>query len=162
MSIATVIDGNYRRLQHQLMHVAEVMPADRYSFRPTPQARSFGEQFRHIGAVQYVVGAGLLNEPPPADVGDGDSGPLLMTGKPEIQKYVLDSFSYIRRAIRSITQDNALELMPHPFDPESSKTERLAIVVGYATHGWEHYGQMVVYWRLNGICSPPDLSLSNT
>jgi hypothetical protein len=117
--------------------------------------RSFGEQLRHVGAVQWVVGAGLLNENPPVDVGDGDSGPLSMTAKPEIVKYALDSFAYVHRAITSINESNALEMIPHPFDPENTRTERLALALGYASHGWEHYGQMVVYQRINDIALPP-------
>jgi uncharacterized damage-inducible protein DinB len=158
MTISDAIERNYMRLERQLLEVAEAMPADRYSFRPTAQVRSFGEQLRHIAAVQWVVGGGLLNEKSPLDVGDGDSGPLSMTAKPEIVKYSLDSFSYLRRAIKSINENNALEMIPHPFDPENTSTERLALVVGYASHGWEHYGQMVVYLRINGIVPPPSLS----
>jgi hypothetical protein len=155
MSIADAIDKNYTRLERQLLQVAEAMPSDRFSFRPAPQMRSFGDQLRHVGAVQWVVGAGLLNENPPVDVGDGDSGPLSMTAKPEIVKYALDSFAYVHRAITSIIESNALEMMPHPFDPENTRTERLALALGYASHGWEHYGQMVVYQRINGIALPP-------
>ena len=71
MTIADALDKNYARLERQLIQVAEDMPADKYSFRPTPQVRNFGEQLRHIGAVQWVVGAGLLDENPPVDVGEG-------------------------------------------------------------------------------------------
>lgn len=158
MSIADAIDKVYARLERQLLQVAEAMPDDRFSFRPTPEVRSFGEQLRHIGAVQWVVGAGLLNEKPPVDVGDGDSGPLSVTAKPEIVKYVLDSFSYLRSVINSINDNNALEMIPHPFDPQNTRVERLALLVGYASHGWEHYGQMVVYERLNGITPVPSRS----
>ena len=154
MTISGAIDKDYARLQEQVLEIAGAMPGDRYSFRPAPKVRSFGEQLRHIGAVQWVVGAGLLSESPPADVGDGDSGPLSMTAKPEILKYTGDSFSYLRRAIKSINESNALEMIPHPFDPENTSTERLALAVGYASHGWEHYGQMVVYLRITGIVPP--------
>ena len=158
MSIADAIDKVYARLERQLLQVAEAMPDDRFSFRPTPGVRSFGEQLRHIGAVQWVVGAGLLNEKPPVDVGDGDSGPLFVTAKLEIVKYVLDSFSYLRSVINSINDNNALEMVPYPFDPQNTRVERLALLVGYASHGWEHYGQMVVYQRLNGITPVPSRS----
>jgi hypothetical protein len=86
MAIASAIDKNYARLEHELLQVAEAIPADIYSFRPTAGVRTFGEQLRHIGAVQWVVGARLLNENPPVDVGDGDSGPTFMTAKIEIVK----------------------------------------------------------------------------
>jgi hypothetical protein len=47
-NIANALDRNYA---HQLIQVAEEMPADKYSFKPSPDVRTFGEQLRHIGAV---------------------------------------------------------------------------------------------------------------
>lgn len=101
MTIAEALDKNYSRLERQLLQVAEAMPADKYSFRPTAQGRTFGEQLRHIGAVQWVVAAGLRNEDPPVDVGDGDTVPLTRTAKSEVVKYVLDSFAYLRHAVKA-------------------------------------------------------------
>lgn len=114
VSIADAVGKNYARLERQLLQVAEAMPSDKYSFRPTPEVRSFGEHLRHMAAVQWVVVAGILGEKPPVDVGDGDSGPFSMTAKHEILKYALDSFVYKRRAIKTINDSNALELIPHP------------------------------------------------
>jgi uncharacterized damage-inducible protein DinB len=158
MTIAEALDKNYARLECQLLQVAEAMPEDKFSFKPTPHLRTFGEQLRHVGAVQWVVGAALLNEKPSVNVGDGDSGPLFMTAKSEIVKYAQASFTYLRSAIKAINDANALEMIPHPFDPENTRTERLALIVGYASHAWEHYGQMVVYQRMNGIVPPPSRS----
>src|SRR5262249_37602454 len=151
MAIANALDKSYARLQHQLIQVAEEMPEENYSFKPSLEVRTFGEQLRHIGAVQWVVGAGIQGYEPPVDVGDGDSGPISMTAKAEILHYVRDSFDYIRRALNTINMHNALDLILHPYDPENTKIERLALVVGYACHGWDHYGQMIVYQPLNGI-----------
>ena len=82
MSILDAAKKSHTRLEWQLVAVAEAMPADRYAFRPTPEVRTFGEQLRHVAAVQWWVGATLLNQDPPVDVGDGDSGPLSLTAKP--------------------------------------------------------------------------------
>jgi DinB superfamily len=158
MTIGEAIDKNYARLERRLLQVAEAMPEGRYSFKPTPDIRSFGEQLRHIGAVQWVIGAGLRGENPPVHVGDGDSGPLSMAAKSEILKYTFDSFAYVRTAVRIVDERNALEMIPHPFDPQNTRIERLALIAGYASHGWEHYGQMVVYQRMNGIVPPPSRS----
>jgi len=157
-NIAQALDEIYARLERQLLQVAEAMPAEEFSFRPSPDVRTFGEQLRHIGAVQWVVGAGLLGEAAPVDVGDGDSGPPTMIGKPEILKYVSDSFTYLRRALAATDDSNALEMIPHPYDPRNTQVERLALIAGYAAHGWEHYGQVVVYERLKGIVPPPSRS----
>lgn len=157
-TLTSALDKTFARLERQVIQAAEAMPAEKFSFRPSPGVRTFGEQLRHLGAVQWVVGAGLLREVPPADVGDGDSGPLSLTEKTEIVKYAADSFAYIRRAMETIDDRNALEMIPHPYDPENTKVERLALIVGYASHGWEHYGQIVIYERLNGIALPPSRS----
>jgi len=157
--IKSALDRVFARLELQLLAVAEEMPDDKYSFRPSTgesgEVRTFGEQLRHVAAVQWVVGAAVLGEKPPVDVGNDDDGPMGMTSKADILKYVKESFAYIGRAIASINDANALEIVPHPYDPASTKLTRLALAAGYACHGWEHYGQMVVYQRMNGIVPPP-------
>ena len=157
-SVAQALDRAYSRLELQLLQVAEEMPAEEFSFKPSPDVRTFGEQLRHIAAVQWVVGAALLRETPPTDVGDGDNGPLSLVGKAEIVRYAKDSFAYFRRAIESLDDRNALEIIPHPYDPKNTKLARLALIAGYVSHGWEHYGQMVVYERMKGIVPPPSQS----
>jgi len=151
MTISGVLDQSYARLERQLIQIAEQVPGQSYSFRPSPEVRTFGEQLRHIGAVQWVVGAGIQGGDPPVDVGDGDSGPLAMLVKADILAYVRDSFAFIHRAIGTISLHNALDMIPHPYGPKKTKVERLALGIGYACHGWDHYGQLVVYARLNNI-----------
>jgi hypothetical protein len=145
MTIAESLDRPFERLERQLLQIAESMPEDEYSFRPTPEVRTFGEQLLHIAAVQWVVGAALLKTTRPVDVGDGDSGPLSMIAKAEILNYVKGSFAYIRQAIRAVSDDTALEAIPHPYDPQNTTVSQLSLIVGYLSHGWEHYGQLVVY-----------------
>jgi hypothetical protein len=155
MTISGVLDQSYARLERQLLHLAERVPAESYSFRPSPTVRTFGEQLLHIGAVQWVVGAGIQGGNPPVEVGDGDSGPISMISKADILAYVRDSFTFMRRAISSISMHNALDLIPHPYDPKRTKIERLALGIGYACHGWNHYGQLAVCERLSSSVSLP-------
>ena len=60
------------------MGIAEAMPAEKYTFVPTrgefKGVRSFGEQLKHIAADNYLLGAGILGEKPPAEMGVGESG----------------------------------------------------------------------------------------
>jgi len=155
MTFADSLDILYEALERQLLQFAEAMPADKYNFRPSPGVRTFGEQLRHVGAVQWVVGSAMQGSTPSVDVGDGDSGPSSMTAKDELLKYLRDSFQCIREAIRAINEHNVLEMIPNPFSPAKSKLSRLALAVAYACHACDHYGQLVVYLRLNGIVPPP-------
>jgi len=156
-SISNALHTIFARLERQLLQVAEEMPAEEFSFRPSHDVRTFGEQLRHIATVQWVVAAALLGEPTPVQVGDGDNGPLTLTSKAKIMEYASESCAYFRRAIESVDERNAIDLLPHPYAPQI-KRERLAILSGYISHGWEHYGQMVVYQRMKGIVPPPSRS----
>jgi uncharacterized damage-inducible protein DinB len=155
MTYAEALDRSYAWLEHQLLQAAEAMPAEKFNFRPTPEVRTFGEQLRHIAAVQWVVGAWLQDAKPPADVGDGDNGPASMSAKAEVLNYLRHSFAYIRSSLKTINEQNALEFIPHPYDPANTKLARISLATGYANHGWNHYGQIVVYQRLNGVAPPP-------
>src|SRR5215468_12301729 len=65
-------------LEKQLVDTADAMPANKYSFAPTvgefKGVRSFGEQVKHLAATNFILAAGALGEPPPADAGD-ETGP---------------------------------------------------------------------------------------
>src|SRR5437764_4666184 len=64
--------------EKRIVDIAEEMPADKYNFMPKhgefKGVRTFAEQLVHIASDNYVLGAGILQEKPPAEVGDGESG----------------------------------------------------------------------------------------
>src|SRR5436305_719352 len=78
--------------EQRVVDLAEAMPGDKYSFAPTHGAfhgvRTFGEQLKHIAADNYLLGAGILAEKPPADVGTGEKGSSAPHTKPEIMAYL--------------------------------------------------------------------------
>lgn len=71
-----------------------------------------------------------------------------MTTQADILKYARDSFAYCRQALGTINEKNALERIPGMGGP--GPTTRLAMATFAASHPFEHYGQMVVYLRMNG------------
>ena len=133
MTLAEALDRPYARLERQLLDLAEAMPEERYSYRPTPEVGTFGGQLRHIAAVRWFVAANLLKESPAVDVGDGDNSPVSLASKPDLLKYAKDSFAYIRRAVASLSDDGALDLIPHPYD-HKTRIPKLGLMAGYARH----------------------------
>jgi hypothetical protein len=144
--------------EERLIAVAEVMPAEKYSFAPTQGefkgVRTFGEQLKHIAADNYLLGAGVLGEKAPGDVRPDEKGSDLVRTKPEIIAYLKDSFAYMHRAAASI--DDAKVPIPTPqISPWPSGTAtRLGVVIEDCVHTWDHYGQLVEYLRMNGIVPP--------
>jgi uncharacterized damage-inducible protein DinB len=154
-TVTQVLDGSVSNMEHEFVPAAEAMPEDKFGFTPTlgefKGVRSFGEQVKHVAAVNYIFGAAILSEKVPVDVGD-ESGPASIKTKAEIIKYLKESFAYVHKAIGTIHEKNLVEPVKSPFG-EGTVT-RLGLATSVSAHGFDHYGQMVEYLRMNGIVPP--------
>jgi uncharacterized damage-inducible protein DinB len=154
-TVTQVLDRSVANMEHEFVSAAEAMPEEKFGFAPSSGefkgVRTFGEQVKHVAAVNYIFGAAILSEKVPVDVGD-ESGPAAMKSKAEIVNYLKDSFRYVHKAVATINEKNLVEPLKSPFG-EGSVT-RLGIATSAIGHGFDHYGQMVVYLRMNGIIPP--------
>ena len=154
-SVAQVLDSSAGNMEREFVSAAEAMPEDKYGYIPTSGefkgVRTFAQQVKHVAAVHYILGASILQEKPPADVG-AESGPESLTTKADILKYLKDSFKYAHKAIGSVNEKKFLEPIKWPFGDRPSSRLELAGVI--TAHGFDHYGQIVVYLRSNGIVPP--------
>jgi hypothetical protein len=154
-TVTQVLDRSVANMEKEFVPAAEAMPEDKFGFAPTggefKGVRTFAEQIKHVAAVNYMFGAAILGEKVPVDVGD-ETGPASVKSKDEIMKYLKDSFLYIHKAIATINEKNLVEPVKSPFG-EGSIT-RLGIATSTVGHGFNGYGQMVEYLRMNGIVPP--------
>jgi uncharacterized damage-inducible protein DinB len=154
-TVSQVLDGTVTNLEHEFVPAAEAMPAEKFEFAPSnglfKGVRTFGEQVKHVAAVNYIFGAAILGEKVPVDVGE-ESGPTSVKTKAEIVSYLKESFAYVHKAVRTINDKNLVELIKSPFG-EGSVT-RLGLATSVAAHGFDHYGQMVEYLRMNESVPP--------
>lgn len=138
-----------------MISLAEAMPAGTYGFAPKDGAfkdvRTFAQQAKHAGAVVYMVSAGILGEKPPVELGD-ENGPASLTSKEQIVQFLKDAFAYGHKAMLTMTAENQTEMVASPFG--SGKTSRGSLASEAAWHSFDHYGQMVVYARMNNIVPP--------
>lgn len=153
----TVGDAYLRQLdliQQEVVPLAEAMPADRYGFRPTngefKDVRTFGEQVKHVATMIYMTAAIVLQEKSPYGPGTNDNGPDTVTGKDQIVEYLKASLVYAKRAMGSLTEKNHLD----PIKTYFGSQLRIEVAEGMMYHSFNHYGQMVVYARMNGIVPP--------
>ena len=154
-TVASVLNTLYGVVEQQVVSAAEAMPEDKYSFAPTngefKGVRTFAQQIKHVAAVNHELGAAILQEKPPGDL-NGEAGPTSITSKADVLKYLKDSFTYVHKAVQTINDKNAVETVKSPFG-EGSVT-RLGLATSVAWHGFDHYGQMVEYARMNGVIPP--------
>ena len=151
-----IIDSSVRGAERDIVSLVEAMPADKFNFAPTggefKTVRTFSQQARHIAYVLYAVSSALLGEKNPSTTDKEENGPDLKA-KDEVVKYVKDAFAYAHKAVLTLTPENLSGMGDNPFG-ESGKMPKLALANIAAWHSFDHYGQMVVYARMNGVVPP--------
>lgn len=144
--------------ERSVLAAAEAMPAEKYSFAPAKGdfkgVRTFAEQLKHIAADNYMLGAGIIGEKPPVDVGADEAGAPGVRTKPEIIAYLKDSFAYMHRAAAAIDSNNAPIPTPDISPWPAGTATRLGVAIEDCVHTYDHYGQIVEYLRMNGIAPP--------
>lgn len=158
-TIASSIDREISIVEKEVLDAAEAMPEEKFDFSPEKLnlpgsdykgVRTFGEQLKHIAASNYLIWSPITGEKPPDTVNDG-KGPDNMKAKPDIIKYVKDSFGFGHKAVATLNSSNLVE----PITSTSGRpTTRLFLATFAPAHCFDHYGQMIEYLRLNGIVPP--------
>lgn len=137
------------QVEHEVVSLAEAMPADKYDFAPKQGAfegvRTFGQQMSHIAITLDIFSATILGEKKP-DEGVNENGPASLHGKDDILKYLKASFMHMHTALQSLTPANYTNAV--------GKTTRGALAIESISHTFDHYGQAAIYARMNGIVPP--------
>jgi uncharacterized damage-inducible protein DinB len=134
-------------LKETMHKIAAEMPADKYSFKPTPAQETFGERTVHV-ATTNVYFLGLLGGTATKPTIDPKA-----TSKDAALKALDDSFDYGAAILKQQTDETLLQSVasaPKFMGPSS----RARIIAFLAGHTWDIYGQMAVYLRLNGQVPP--------
>ena len=155
-TFASVYEHTLSNVEKEVVEAAEAMPEDKFNFAPTGPGdfkgvRTFAMQVKHIAVANYAFGSAILGEKPPIPLG-GPNGPDNISSRADILKYLKDSFAYAHKAIATINESNILTPTKGPFGDRP--TTRLSMATSVLSHPFDHYGQMVVYLRMNGIIPP--------
>jgi len=152
-SIAESVSGTLQFAEGNFLGIAEAMPEEKYSFLPTTgkfdDARTFGEQVKHVACAQFAFFNEFEGKKPPDDCEKGGHDPAKT--KAELIKYLKDSFDYSNGIVAKLTAQNALDRVEGRYAGPNTK---LGISVVAVWHLTDHYGQLVEYLRLNGIVPP--------
>ena len=155
VTFAAVYDRTLSGVEKEVVSGAEAMPEDKFNFAPTQGdfkgVRTFAQQVKHIAAVNYMIGAAILSEKPPVDIGQ-ESGPENITSKADVVKFLNDSFAYLHKALNTIDDTNILGKVDPPWGKD--KMTRMSLSLIAISHPFDHYGQMVEYLRMNNIVPP--------
>ena len=142
--VVASVTPRFAELGGWLSKTAEQVPESLYAFKPNPAVRSLGQIIGHMANAHYLFCATALGEPAPQHP-DFEK----VTDKASLVAAMKASVTYCARAYQ-ISDTDAMK----PAKLFGSSTTRLGILVWNATHEGEHYGNLVVYMRINGIVPP--------
>jgi len=134
--------------EDKFLRLAEAIPADKYNWRPAPDARSFAEVFLHVAAANYNLYK-LVGTPPPANL-DVKSLEKSTTDKTKIVATLKDSFAHARKAITDMPDAN----LDKSLDWFGGKNTQRGILLFIVRHAAEHLGQSIAYTRSVGAVPP--------
>ena len=151
--MAATVAPWFSMIEKSFVGLADAMPEDKYGFKPTngafKEVRTFGEQVKHVACANFAFYNEIEKKTPPEGCETG--GPSPAKTKAELMAYLRESFAYAGRVLRTLTPANAMESVSGPYGGDST---RLGIATLSIWHASDHYGQLVVYLRMNGIVPP--------
>jgi uncharacterized damage-inducible protein DinB len=123
--------------------VAQV-PEDKYDFKPTPEVRSFREQFTHLISENFRFMAQAAGETAPMEI----SAIEKLTGRDDMLKALKESYDYGAKVWTGMTDQKAMEMIP---GRGGRQQLRWAPILTNIVDNMDHYGNLVVYVRLIGL-----------
>jgi uncharacterized damage-inducible protein DinB len=148
-SPSKVLLDSWNDVGRKLIAMAEGFPEDKYDFKPNPTQRSFAEQLLHaaVNVDYFVNNLAKGMKPPTGDVKRAD-----YATKAAVVAYVKKSFAEGAALIKSKGDRGMSDLCIDPFSNQQDRFSDLAW--GFIEHSGEHYGQLVVYYRVAGMVPP--------
>ena len=158
MAPAKALDAMLGLYEYQLMGVAQAMPADKYDFAPAPGTFAPGSPAKYAtvltfaGEAKHLIGANYLfySKVSGAAMPAAAKEASKLQTKDEILAALKQSFVYAHAQIATLTAQNAFNGIEGA-DGFHTPATLAAFAVA---HGYDHYGQMVEYLRMNGIVPP--------
>jgi uncharacterized damage-inducible protein DinB len=138
---------DWTSMKDTMAKLADAVPADKYTFKPTPAQQTFGERVVHIATVNNRF-LGFLGGKATAPTVDPKAAVM---SKEAAMKAMADSFDYGIALIKEQTDQTLAQPVTAAFMGPSTRARVAWFLLG---HTWEIYGQMVVYARLNGVTPP--------
>ena len=147
-SPSKVLLDSWNDVGRKLIAMAEDFPDDKYDFKPNPVQRSFAEQLLHAAGGNYFFINPVKGVKPPA----GDPKRADDPTKAAVVAYVKKSFADGAELIKSKGDAGLNELFVDPYANQQARISDGAW--GLIEHSGEHYGQLVVYYRVAGLVPP--------
>jgi uncharacterized damage-inducible protein DinB len=135
-------------MQKKFVDLANALPADKLTWRPSADSRSFAEVLLHVAAERYGI-LNLMGAEPPAGI-DRKALEKSTTDRTQIVAELNKSWDFAQKTIKGMSNAEFAKLLPK-LGPQANAGDVVYILVADAH---EHLGQSIAYARENGITPP--------
>jgi uncharacterized damage-inducible protein DinB len=144
--VADAFRQNAKQVSKNLIEAAETMPADKYSFRPTPQQMSFAMVVDHLSnGNDYLCGKIGGSAAPTRSKVDTTASKEALVAR------LKETFQFCDQALTSVDDSKLGEQIPF----FGGRPMPRANIMTLTTGDWaDHYSQAAIYLRLNGLLPP--------
>ena len=145
--LSAEVKSDYSTVRDYFIRAAEEMPEADYSFRPTPDVRTFAQQVAHVADDQYNLCAPAKGETRQAAYRAIENS---LSAKADLLAALRAAFAYCDGAYDALTDASGTAMVG---SGQRTRT-RFGMLNWNLWHTWEHYGNVVVYLRLKGLVPP--------
>jgi len=146
--------ADWQQQKRMMMAIAEAMPEETFSFKPTEAQRTYAEQILHVaGANVYLMQhLGSSAAAPQVDTTDFKVFGLPATSKALVLEALSNGYDYGITVVQEFSDEQLLETIAGP--RYLGNVTRVRMAYRTLIHAIDIYGQMAVYLRLNGVTPP--------
>jgi uncharacterized damage-inducible protein DinB len=142
-SFLTPAKATWESTRDLVIGIVEVMPEDKYDLKATPALRSFRENVIHLVGENYLFFGRVAGE----NIGNPAQN---LKSRAELIKALRDSYEYGAKVWAGLSEEKALEMI----EVRGQKVQRWSPILGAIQDNMNHYGNLVIYVRLNGLVPP--------
>jgi hypothetical protein len=143
--VTTVVKSQLTRYEKNMVGAADLMPAEKYNFKPTPDMSTYAHLVMHIATANNLLCSKISGQAAP-DVKLADTD-----GKDKLVAALKASFEYCTTALAGVDDSKLGESM---ILFGTRPTSRAGALIALSDDWYDHYGTQAVYLRLNGILPP--------
>jgi len=142
--VVSAVRQMQERYSKNLIGAADEMPADKYSYRPTPEQITYAHLMMHVAEANNGLCAALAGETRAVKLSEGDS-------KDTLANAVKESFAYCAQTLAKSDDSNLGQAVSFAGGQTSTRAATLVrLAVGWA----DHYSAAAMYLRLNNLLPP--------
>ncbi|MGA7317327.1 MAG: DinB family protein [Silvibacterium sp.] len=130
-----------QEVNKKCVDLAEVLPSDKLTWRPSPDTRSFAQVFLHVAGERYSF-LSMMGANPPAGFKAGEFDKST-SDKGHIIEALNQSWDFASKAINGMSNADFAKLLPK-LGPQANEGDVVYLLVADAH---EHLGQLVAYAR---------------